>query len=141
MILKHLLLLGWIENSNVSPSKDDELNIIFDNCARQIKNNMVIRLVPYFIETGVFCEVNFIFLIVGNAKNTADRILNTMKTKYRVNQCFTMDKLREVLRSKKVKVVKLESDDMKDWGEFLGKFYKKVPSIEPYHIFSCNSKE
>ena len=118
MILKHLLLLGWIENSNVSPSKDDELNIIFDNCARQIKNNMVIRLVPYFIETGVFCEVNFIFLIVGNAKNTADRILNTMKTKYRVKQCFTMDKLREVLRSKKVKLVKLEAFDIKNWGEF-----------------------
>ena len=44
----------------------------------------------------------------------------------------------EVLRSKKVKVVKLESDDMKDWGEFLSKFYKKIQSIEPYHMFSCD---
>lgn len=27
---------------------------------------------------------------------------------------------------------------MKDWGEYLGQFYKKIPSIKPYHIFSCD---
>lgn len=30
---------------------------------------------------------------------------------------------------------------MKDWGKYLGKFYKKIPSTEPYHIFSCDRED
>ena len=137
LIMKTLNLLGYISET----SNDDELNIIFDNCPGQNKNNMVLRLVPYLVEMKIFRKVNFIFLIVGHTKNAADRMFNTMKGKYRVSQCFTMDRLREILSSEKVHIHKLETGDMKNWGDYLNRFYKKIPSIEPFHIFSCDAND
>ena len=45
-----------------------ELNIIFDNCCGQNKNNTVLRLAAWLAQLGHFYEVNFIFLIVGHTK-------------------------------------------------------------------------
>ncbi len=41
--------------------KGGELNIIFDNCSGQNKNNSVLRLIPYLVEVGYFKAVNFVF--------------------------------------------------------------------------------
>ena len=49
-----------------------ELNIVFDNCTGQNKNNTVLRLVPFLVEMGFFEKVNFVFLVVGHTKNAAD---------------------------------------------------------------------
>lgn len=54
LVMKTLRLLGWIDSCNESPSKNDELNIIFDNCPGHNKNNMVLRLVPYLVEMDLF---------------------------------------------------------------------------------------
>ena len=139
LIFKQLQYFGWIPYGNEeSPSKDDELNIIFDNCPGQNKNNHVLRLVPYLVESRMFLKVNFIFLVVGHTKNAADRMFNTMKKKHRKSNAFTMKELCDGLDSEKVNVIRLEKDDMKDWDGMLGKFYRKYPKIEEYHIFSCN---
>jgi hypothetical protein len=53
-----------------------ELNIIFDNCSGQNKNNTVLRLIVFLTEMGYFKQVNFVFLVVGHTKNAADQILN-----------------------------------------------------------------
>ena len=60
-----------------------ELNIIFDNGCGQNKNNMVLRLVAWLVQLGHFHKVNFIFLIVSNTKNVADRLFNSLKVQYR----------------------------------------------------------
>ncbi len=78
------LILKTLADSNIirDNEKRGELNIIFDNCARQNKNNTVLRLIPYLVELGYFKAVNFVFLVVGHAKNSADMLFNVLKTIY-----------------------------------------------------------
>ena len=74
-----------------------ELNIIFDNCCGQNKNNTVLRLVAWLVQLGHFHEVNFIFLVVGHTKNAADRHFNSLKQDYRMKNLYTFDQLVEAL--------------------------------------------
>ena len=73
------LLMFTLRKLNVIREGDigGEVNVVFDNCSGQNKNNMVIRLVPYLIELGYFKKVNFIFLVVGHTKNAADRLFKS----------------------------------------------------------------
>jgi hypothetical protein len=59
-----------------------ELNIVFDNCSGQNKNNTVLKLLLWLVEMQYFCRVNFVFLIVGHTKNAADRLFNALKLDY-----------------------------------------------------------
>ena len=70
-----------------------ELNIIFDNCSGQNKNNTVLRLAGWLKAMGYFQRVNFIFLVVGHTKNAADRLFNSLKNEYRKRNLFTVDTL------------------------------------------------
>ncbi len=45
-----------------------KLNVVFDNCSGQNKNNTVLKLVQYLVEMDYFKKVNFIFLVVGHRK-------------------------------------------------------------------------
>jgi hypothetical protein len=74
-----------------------ELNIIFDNCTGQNKNNTVLKLMVWLTEMGYFKEVNFIFLIVGHTKNAADRIFNLVKLQYRKRNLYTFGQLTEAV--------------------------------------------
>lgn len=74
-----------------------ELNIIFDNCSGQNKNNTVLTLVPYLVEMGYFKEVNFIFLVVGHTKNAADRLFNALKKAYHHMNLHVMRELIDTL--------------------------------------------
>ena len=119
-----------------------ELNVIFDNCSGQNKNNMVIRLVPLLVEMGYFERVNFIFLVVGHTKNAADRLFNALKELYRCHNIGTMEKLYPILNnSKKVTVVPAKEEDFFDYGEFLDLFYRDLTGfVKKNHIFSCDIK-
>ena len=66
LIMKTLKILGW---DNIETGK--ELNIVFDNCPGQNKNNIVLKLVPYLVELQFFNTVNFIFLVAGHTKKHA----------------------------------------------------------------------
>ena len=59
-----------------------ELNIIFDNCTGQNKNNTVLKLAMWLKEMGYFMQVNFVFLIVGHTKNACDCLFNSLKHQY-----------------------------------------------------------
>ena len=61
LIMKTLIYLQWIQDEKTAADENQELNIVFDNCPGQNKNNMVIRMVPYLVEMGMFVKVNFIF--------------------------------------------------------------------------------
>ena len=56
-----------------------ELNVVFDNCNEQNKNNTVLRLLDWLAKMGDFKKVNCVFLIAGHTKHVADRIFNLLK--------------------------------------------------------------
>lgn len=144
LIIKTLDKIGLLkqdESGNVLTGK--ELNIIFDNCAGQNKNNYVLWLVPYLVELGYFESVNFIFLIVGHTKNACDRRFNNLKLLYSKSQCFSFDDMIEVLsKSKYVTIWPVQDGDIKDYAKWLQKYYKKLATVgillSEYHIFSSN---
>jgi hypothetical protein len=74
-----------------------ELNIVFDNCSGQNKNNTVLKLAAWLMAMGYFKSVQFIFLVVGHTKNAADRLFNSLKLEYRKQNLFTFDELARAL--------------------------------------------
>jgi hypothetical protein len=91
-----------------------------------------------------FRRVNFIFLVVGHTKNTADRLFNALKLDYRKQNIYTMKELFKALsRSKYCRIVEATEEDMKDWSSYLDLFYRKfknknVSIIKKNHIFSAD---
>ncbi len=123
--------------------KDDcggELNIIFDNCSGQNKNNTVLKLVPFLLEMGYFKQVRFVFLVVGHTKNSADMLFNALKSLYQVKDSNSVDELLEHLRkSKRVTVNLAAEDDFLDWDDYLKRFYSSLTGkIKSNHIFSLS---
>ena len=97
-----------------------ELNIVFDNCTGQNKNNTVLRPVPFLVEMVFFEKVNFVFLVVGHTKNAADRLFNALKKNYRKENLYTMKQLIDALNSsRRVTVVESEEKDFLDYESFL----------------------
>ena len=105
-----------------------ELNIIFDNCSGQNKNNMVLKLAVWLKAAGYFKTITFIFLVVGHAKNAADHLFNSLKHKYRLQNVFTMEVLVEKLNaSESVTVVLTVPNDVIDYDALLNDIYRNLP--------------
>ena len=136
LLMKTLRSIGILRDGEMGK----ELNVVFDNCAGQNKNNMVLRLVPFLVEMGFFARVNFIFLVVGHTKNSADRLFNALKEVYRGSNIGTMEKLYPILNSsKKVTVVPAQSQDFFDYDAFFDLFYRELTGlVKKNHIFSCD---
>ncbi len=118
--LRHLNLLRDNEQGS-------ELNIVFDNCCGQNKNNTVLRLAPWIAQLGYFLKINFIFLVVGHTKNAADRLFNSLKVMYRKKNLCTVDQLVDALRtSRTITVHPTMSEDFLDYGKLFDFFYKKL---------------
>ena len=138
LIMKTLHKLGWIQDGRAA-----RLNIVFDNCPGQNKNNTVIRLVPYLVEMGYFHRVEFMFLVVGHTKNNCDRWFNTLKSKYRKSNVYTKSQLVDVLStvSRHVQVWTVDEGDFKGYSVFLNRFYRSIPAVTKAHIFVCDGKD
>ncbi len=129
--LRHLNILRDNEHGS-------ELNIVFDNCCGQNKNNTVLRLAAWIVKMGYFLEVNFIFLIVGHTKNAADRLFNSLKVQYRKKNLYTFNQLVEALgTSRTITIHPAVSEDFLNYGDLFDFFYKKLAGqIKQNHIFS-----
>ncbi len=57
LIIKTLKLRGILREDDPG----GELNIVFDNCSGQNKNNTVLLLLVWLTEMGYFKKVNFVF--------------------------------------------------------------------------------
>ena len=137
LVMKTLRHLHLIREDSVG----GKLNIIFDNCSGQNKNNTVIRLAGWLCAMKYFKEVNFIFLIVGHTKNACDRLFNSLKTQYRLQNLFTFQALVKALdRSPMVTTHQAIPDDFRDYDKLLCDIYRPLLSkIKKNHIFSCNN--
>ena len=92
LIYKYLLDNGIIALAETHrPGK--EFTIIFDNCAGQNKNRMVIRFGQYLVDKGIFKKVEIIFLITGHTKNICDRRFKDLKCNFHTRNVYTFDSL------------------------------------------------
>jgi len=89
---------------------------------------------------GYFKVVNFIFLVVGHTKNSADRLFNSLKGEYWRQNIFTMEGLIESLnRSESVTVHPAGPEDFYDYDKLLNAIFPDLAGkIKKNHIFSCN---
>jgi hypothetical protein len=102
-----LLIVKTLQDMNIlrEDNPGRELNIIFDNCSGQNKNNTVLKLALWLKEMGYFKQVNFIFLIVGHRRNACNHLFNLLKHEYWKKNTFTIDMLIETLSvSRKITV-------------------------------------
>lgn len=138
LLMKSLNKLGIIDDRQSPPTPGKELNVVFDNCSGQNKNNTVLALVPMLMEMGHFKCVNFLFLVVGHTKNTADRRFNNLKMIYRNKNIYTLKQLRQICAtSPHVTVWEVMDGDFYDYKTFLKDFYLPYTPLLKMHIFSC----
>jgi hypothetical protein len=140
LIYKTLRDYGFLKENNPAA----ELNIIFDNCSGQNKNNTVLKLLLWLVEMGYFKRVNFVFLVVGHTKNSADRLFNALKLDYRNQNIYTIRELIKCLsRSKYCTIIPTVEEDFKNWNAYLDLFYRNYKDkaksiIKRNHIFTCD---
>jgi hypothetical protein len=89
---------------------------------------------------GYFKEVNFIFLVVGRTKNAADRLFNSLKHEYCMQNLFTFqDLVRTLNRLTSVTIHPAMPDDSLNYDKLLnGLFWTLAAIIKKKCIFSCN---
>jgi len=135
LIVKTLQLLNLLRDDEAG----FELNIVFDNCSGQNKNNTVLKLAAWLKAMNYFKSVNFIFLIVGHTKNAADRLFNSLKDEYRKENIFTKEVLAEKLnKSDCVSVIPTAPEDFFNYDDLFKDLYRNLArQVKQNHIFSC----
>jgi len=133
-------LLNEHQRTNHNFQKE-ELNIIMDNCGGQNKNNVVIRLGAYLCEVGYFKKVNFVFLVKGHTKNSADRMFNLLKHRWHKMQVYTYQQALESLAVNDDVTVIDSSNLHYDYAKFLNTIYKQpvTGTIKKNHRFMFRS--
>ena len=121
-----------------------EFTLIFDNCAGQNKNRMVLKFAQYLVDCDVFKRVEVIFLVMGHTKNICDRRFKDLKKSFHKRNVYAFNQLIKVLgkgsngdeKSKYVDVHTIEKKDFYDWDTFFNQFYKKsIKGVSKYHCF------
>jgi hypothetical protein len=78
-----------------------ELCFVFDNCAGQNKNRMVVRFCQYLVDIGVFRRIEIVFLVAGHTKNICDRRFKDLKNNFHPRNVYTTKQLISVLKEGK----------------------------------------
>jgi hypothetical protein len=119
------------------------LNIVFDNCSGQNKNNTVLKMVAWLKQMGYFKKVNFVFLVVGHTKNAADSLFNSLKHEYRKKNLFTMQGLFKSLNvSDSLPVVPTKPEDFLDYDVLTDDVYRDLAGmVKQNHMFSCHDDD
>ncbi len=137
-----LLITKTLQKLNLlcKDSVGNELNIIFDNCSCQNKNNTVLKLPAWLMAMGYFKEIHFMLLVVGHAKNLADRLFNLLRQEYRKQNLFIFDKLVRALdKSLLLTIHPTMAEDFLNYSKLLDSLYRPLlGNIKTNHIFSCS---
>ena len=108
-----------------------------DNCAGQNKNRMVIRTAPYLIESGLFENVNLIFLIKNYTKNMCNYMFILMKQNYSKRNVYKKTETFRVLGLSDNVTILPAGRKFKDWDAEFDQLYccSKAGSITRNHLF------
>ena len=114
-----------------------ELNFVFDNCAGQNKNRMVLRFIVVLAKLKFAKIVRAIFLVKGHTKNDCDRMFNLMKFDYRKENIYTPTELIALVnKHKQVNAIAMEASDFLDWSALEDRMMAdKVTQVKKNHIF------
>ena len=129
----------------------NELCLVFDNCAGQNKNRMVLRFAQYLVDIEIFNKVEVIFLVMGHTKNICDRRFKDLKHNFHPVHVYTYESLLNLMRkgnlgenkNKYLDVFPVNRNDFYDWDSFLDIYYRKaITDVSKYHCFyySYNAK-
>ena len=137
MIWKYLQVVGLRDGKTYF-----ELNLVFDNCAGQNKNRMVIRLLFFLVKMKIFKTARAIFLIKGHTKNDCDRMFNLMKQDYRKMNCYTPPELNDLINKHPLcTAIPMLPNDFLDWDALQNKMVDKADGILKNHIFTVKSSD
>ena len=119
LIMKTLIGLNLLCNDDVG----GELDISFDNCSGQNKNNTVIKLAVWLVELGYFHH----FSCSWPHKNAADHLFNSMKKEYLKHNIFTFEDLvSKYGESDLVTIHQPNANDFLDYDKLLDGPYRKL---------------
>ena len=119
------------------------MNIVYDNCSGQNKNNTVLKMAAWLKQMGYLKKVNFVILVVGHTKNAADSLFNSLKHKYRTKNLFTMHDLFETLNvSDSVTVVLMIPEDFLNYNALTDDVYHDFSGmVKQNHMISCHDDD
>ena len=119
-----------------------ELNFVFDNCAGQNKNCMVLRMLLYLVRRKVCDIARAIFLVKGHTKNDCDRMFNLMKKEYRKRNSYTPnDVLDNLNQHEDVIVLRARVHHFCNWDKFFDQYMNKTETVKKNHVFTCTALE
>lgn len=122
----------------------ERMIFVFDNCAGQNKNRMVLRYMQYLVDCRVFKKIEIVFLIAGHTKNICDRRFKDAKHNFHKQNVYSMDDLIDVMKqgvggeveNDYVSVHEVYPQDFSNWDVFLDKYYaKKISEVTKQHWF------
>ena len=118
-----------------------EINFVFDNCAGQNKNRMVLRFLVILVKLGYAKLARAIFLVKGHTKNDCDRLFNLMKFDYRKLNVYTPVELMEQLnKHDQVTATAMEPSEFFDWDKMESVLMvDQVTSTKKNHVFFVQS--
>jgi len=119
-----------------------ELNFVFDNCAGQNKNCMVLRMLLYLVRRKVCDVARAIFLIKGHTNNDCDRMFNLMKKEHqKKNWYMPNDVLENLNQHEDVIVLRARVHHFCNWDKFLDQYMNKTEKVKKNHVFTCAAFE
>lgn len=127
----------------------ERMIFVFDNCAGQNKNRMVLRYMQYLVDCCVFKEIEIVFLVAGHTKNICDRRFKDAKHNFHKRNVYSMSDLIEIMQmgvageedNEYVRVHEVYPHDFSNWDVFLDKYYtKKIKDVTKQHWFFYSSK-
>ncbi len=115
------------------------MNIIFDNCSGQNKNNTVLKQPTWLMAMGYFKEIHFFFLVVSHMKNAADCLFNLLKQEYWKQNLFTFNELVWTLNKLlSLTIHPTVAKDFLGYSKLLDGLYQPITgNKKTNHLFSC----
>ena len=92
LLYKKLVDDGIVEMTRLK-GPGEQLSLVFDNCAGQNKNRMVLHFTQYIVDCNIFKRVEVIFLVMGHTKNICDHRFKDLKKHFHHRNVYTFDQL------------------------------------------------
>jgi hypothetical protein len=141
MLWKQLILKGLIpQDHSIPATAAKEINLVFDNCGGQNKNNMVLRMLLFLVNRCICKTARAIFLVRGHTKNDCDRMFNQMKKDYRKKNIYSVDGLMQAIGvHPDVDPIQVKDGEFYHFDRVQNKYFKRLTEINSNHIFEVKT--